>query len=240
MTRIGKDSRIGIEHTVHILPHRHTLGIQDICHTRSRVVRALATESRGLTRRCRADKSLTDKEFYTLARHCLSQRCGRGFEVDTCILVALVGNEATTHIDPAAGHTRRVKILGNDRRREQLAIAHNAVVPHLRVVATDLGRCCNLLQLSKQRIYRLQSVGRTHQLLDHLAVVTPECRDVFHRQGTITRLHTLENTFESVGGLTHCRHDDEQLALVLHNGTQITDTVSRRDRRSAKFVDFHL
>ena len=240
VARIGEDSRVGIEHAVYIFPHRHTLRIKNISHTRSRIVRALATESRGLARRRRADKSLTNKELRTLARHCLSQRRGRGFEVDTCILVALVGNEATTHIDPAARHTRRIQILGNDRCREQLAIAHNAVVPHFGVVATDLSRCRNLLQLSKQRIYRIQAVGRAHQLLDHLAVVTPECRDVFHRQGTITRLHALEDTLECVGGLTHCRHNDEQLALVLHNGTQITDTVSRRDRRSAKFVDFHL
>ena len=170
--------------------------------------------------------------------HC--RRSGRSVEVDTCVLMAFVGNDTATHIDPTARHARHVQKLGNDRGREQLSVADNAVVPHLGILDLDLSLRSDLFQFGKQLIDRLQTVGCTQQFADHLAVVTPECRDMLHRQGAITRLHTLENTFESIGGLTHCRHDDEQLALVLHNGTQITDTVSRRDRSSAEFVNFHL
>ena len=160
MARVGENSRIGIENAIDIFPHRHTLSVQDISHTRCRVVRTFATECRGLTRWSRADKSLTNKQFRTLARYGLTQWSGRSVEVDTCVLMAFVGNDTATHIDPTARHARHVQELGNDRGREQLSIAHNAVVPHLGILDLDLSLRGDLFQFGKQLIDRLQTVGR--------------------------------------------------------------------------------
>lgn len=62
---------VGIQHAVHILPHRHRLGVEDVRHHGRRVVRAFAAERRGRPVGCPADKALPDEDVLDALGQCV-------------------------------------------------------------------------------------------------------------------------------------------------------------------------
>ena len=237
---VGENLRIGVQHAVHVLPHGHRLGVEDIGHHGRRVVRAFAPQRGGRTVGRTADKALSDKDILdALGQRALQQR-SRSFDIDPGVLVTLLGEETAAHVDPAVRHSGIVEILRDNRRRDQLAEGHDRIVPQLGVGGFVNRFHGHALQLVEERIDPFELFMAAPQIVDDARMVLPQRGDMLHGELFVALLKSFEHLFERVGRLAHGRNDDEEILLVVDNLAQVAHSVGITHRRTAKFVNLHV
>ena len=236
---VGENLGVGVQHAVHIFPHRHRLGVEDVRHHGRRVVRAFAAERRGRPVRCPADKALPDEDVLDALGQCVFQQRLRSLEVDPRILVALFREEAATHVDPAVRHPGIIEVFRNDSRRHQLAERHDRIVPQFGIPGLVDRTDSHALQFVEQGIDLLQLLRAVPQVVDDPGMVLAQCRDILQRKILVALLHPLEHLFERIGRLAHGRNDDEEVLLIVDNLAQVAHPVGIPHRRTSEFIDFH-
>ena len=237
---IGKRFRVGVHHAVHILPHRHRLGVENVGHHGRRVVRAFAPQGRGRAVGRAADEALSDEDVLDAFAQRVFQQRSRSLDVHPGVLVALLGEKTAAHVDPAVRHPGVVQVLGDNRRRDQLAVGHDRVVPQFGVAGFVDGLRRDLFQFAEQRVDRRQPLRLVPQLVDDLRMVLPQRFDMLQRELFIAFLKPLEHLFQGIGRFAHRRNDDEQVLLVVDDLAQIPHSVGIPHRRTSEFIDFHV
>ena len=154
--------------------------------------------------------------------------------------MALLGEKTAAHVDPAVRHPSVVQVLGDNRRRDQLAVGHDRVVPQFGVAGFVDGLRRDLFQFAEQRVDRRQPLRLVPQLVDDLRMVLPQRFDMLQRELLIAFLKPLEHLFQGIGRFAHRRNDDEQVLLVVDDLAQIPHSVGIPHRRTSEFIDFHV
>ena len=140
----------------------------------------------------------------------------------TLILVAWVGNKCCAHINPTVTQTCVVQVLRYDCCRDKLSESYDCVVPQLGILRAINGLVHNLTKFGKERIDLLQLNWLTPQVVDNLSVICHNLINLLVSHNLIRLLHSCENALQSVGCLTHRRHDDKQILLSLNNMRQVS------------------
>ena len=236
---IGKLFGISIEDAIDILPHAHRLCIEDICHDGCRVVRALTAKCCSSAIGSTTDKALTHKYAHGAILNLTLQAHRRSLKVYVSILVALLGEESTTHIYPAVLHAVAIEIVRDDCRRDQLTKGYDSVVPELSIRSAIDGVTHDVTQLLEERVYLLDGDVSTHELIDDCAVVGVTLINAAYCQGLIALLHGSKDTLESICCLTHRRNDDKEFLLACNYIEEVAYTVGILNRSTSKFIYFH-
>ena len=237
---VGEGLGVGVEHTVDILPHRHRLRAENIGHYGRRVVRTLAAERRGRAVGRAADEALSHEDRLRRTFHFGQQAECRGVDVDRSVLVALLRDQCTAHVDPMVGHSRRGEVLRDDGRREQLAEGDDRVVPQLGVGRTVLRLGGDAIQFGEQRLDPFQTGRAVPEVVDDRGVIFAQPCDLGSGFFAVASLHPLEHPFQRIGRLAHRRDDDEEVLFVVDDIAQVAHPLSIADRCSAEFIDLHI
>ena len=154
--------------------------------------------------------------------------------------MALFGEEAAAHVDPTVGDPGVIEVFGDNRRRDQLAVSHDRVVPQLGVGRFIDGLRGHLLQFVEQRIDRRQTFGTVPQVVDDLRMVFAQRFDIVQGELSVPFLDPFEYLFQRIGRLAHRRDDDEQVLFVVDDLAQVSHAVCIPHRRTPEFIDFHV
>jgi len=154
--------------------------------------------------------------------------------------MTLLGEETAAHVDPSVGHSGVIEVFGNDRRRDQLAVGHDRIVPQLRIGRFIDGLHSYFFQFVEQRVDRRQAFGAVPQIVDDLRMVFAQRLDVVQRKLPIPFLNPFEHLFQRIGRLAHRRDDDEQVLFVVDDFAQVSHAVGISHRRPSEFIDFHV
>ena len=237
---IGKRFRVGVHHAVHILPHRHRLGVENVGHHGRRVVRAFAPQGRGRAVGRAADEALSHEDRLRRTFHFGQQAECRGVDIDRSVLVALLRDQCTAHVDPMVGHSRRGEVLRDDGRRKQFAEGDDRVVPQLGVGRTVLRLGGDAIQFGEQRLDPFQTGRAVPEVVDDRGVIFAQPCDLGSGFFAVAPLHPLEHPFQRIGRLAHRRDDDEEVLFVVDDIAQVAHPLSIADRCSAEFIDLHI
>ena len=236
--RVVEQPGIGVEDAVHVLPDRDAFGAEHRADECGRVVRAFASQRRGIPLRRGADESLSDEQALRGVFHRLPQQGGRPGRIDLGLAVAVVGDEAAPHVDPSVGQTPLGKIFRHDGRREQFAVTDEAVVPAIVVVLREAAeqRADFVVQGPETGEQRRRIVEeRAHDLV----VLAFHFGEAVLRRFPVAPHPAVEHFFERIGGFAHRRYDDEKTALFPADDTaEIFDAFGRADRGASEFIDF--
>ncbi len=79
--------------------------------------------------------------------------------------------QTAAHVDPAVRHPGVIEVFGDDRRRDQLAVGHDRIVPQFGVAGFVDGLRRDLFQFAEQRVDRRQPLRLVPQFVDDLRMV---------------------------------------------------------------------
>ena len=161
-------------------------------------------------------------------------------DVDTGILVALLGEQAAAHVDPAVRHAGMVQVLGDDRRRNQLAVGDDLVVAQLGLLGTVDRLGGHTLQFVEERVDPFELPVAVPQVVDDLRMVAAQRGHLAERRLAVPLLHAGKDPLQGVRRLAHGRDDDEEVLLVVDDLAQVSHAVGVAHRGASEFVDFHI
>ena len=158
--------------------------------------------------------------------------------------MALLGEKTAAHVDPAVRHPGVVQVLGDNRRRDQLAVGHDRVGGLLRQIADEIDALEDALELLEQAVYGLQY---SHLLVDIVDHGVDHAVVAFHHLGIRVEIADIASNSltrrcnQLVGNATQSRdYDDDALALCFDDFLDIQNAFYGTYGCSAKLHYLHV